>query len=110
MKNGIFDVLKGTFLTNEDAPKNWGMIAYLSVLALVMISSAHRADQKVVTISELNEEVKELHSQYVDTKTRLTKKQLESSIKPLMAQKGIYPSENPPVKIKVNYQPASNAQ
>lgn len=110
MKNGIFAVLKGTFLTNEDAPKNWGMIAYLSVLALVMISSAHRADQKVVAISELNEEVKELHSQYVETKTRLTKKQLESSIKPLMAQKGIYPSENPPVKIKVIHNPDQAAQ
>lgn len=105
MKKGVFDVLKGTFLTNEDAPKKWGVIAYLSVLALIMISSAHRADQKVVTLSDLNEEVKELHSQYVETKTLLTKRQLESSIKPLMAKKGIYPSENPPVKITVKYTP-----
>lgn len=87
MKKGIFGLLKGTFLTDENAHKNWIMIAYLSVLALTMISSSHSADQKVVLISELNEEVRSLHSQYVATKTQLTKKQLESTIKPLMAKK-----------------------
>lgn len=101
MKKQFYSLLKGTFLTDSDASKNWGFILFLSALAIVMISSAHRADRKVMKISELNREVKSLRSEYVALKGKLMTLQLESTIRPKMEKRGIKPPENPPKKIKV---------
>lgn len=102
MKTNIYNLLKGRFLTEEDAPGNWGFIIYLSLLAMGMISSAHRADQKVVLISTLNKEVKSLRSEYVDVKSKLMILKLESTITPIMQKRGLHTSEDPPVKIVVS--------
>lgn len=102
MKTSIYSLLKGRFLIEEDAVGNWGFIIYLSILAMIMISSAHRADQKVVLISTLNKEVKSLRSEYVDVKSRLMMLKLESTVTPIMNKRGLSPSEDPPVKIIVS--------
>ncbi|MDZ4148251.1 MAG: FtsL-like putative cell division protein [Flavobacteriaceae bacterium] len=102
MKTNIYSLLKGRFLTEEDAPGNWGFIIYLSLLAMGMISSAHRADQKVVLISTLNKEVKSLRSEYVDVKSKLMILKLESTVTPIMQKRGLRISEDPPVKIVVS--------
>ena len=57
MKSNIYNLLKGTFLVSDDAFKNWRFIIFLSVLALIMIASSHRADKKVYKIAQLNNEV-----------------------------------------------------
>lgn len=101
MEKQFYSLLKGTFLTDSDASKNWGFILFLSLLAIIMISSAHRADRKVMKISELNREVKSLRSEYVALKGKLMKLQLESTIRPKMEKRGIKPPENPPKKIRV---------
>lgn len=101
MKTSLYSLLKGRFLTEEDAIGNWGFIIYLSLLAMVMISSAHRTDQKVMLISTLNKEVKSMRSEYVEVKSRLMILKLESTVTPIMNKRGLSPSEDPPVKIIV---------
>ena len=46
-----------------------------------MISSSHSVDQKVYKIASLNEEIKSLRSEFVDTRTRLMIYKMESSVK-----------------------------
>lgn len=99
MKNSIYDILKGKFLINEDAFKNWKFIIFLSILALIMISSAHSADRKVHKIAKINNEVKELRSEFVDTRSKLMKKRMESRVVSLAEKRGLKPSTNPPHKI-----------
>ncbi len=99
MKNKIYNILKGKFLINEDAFKNWKFIIFLSLLALVMISSAHSADRKVHQIAKLNNEVKELRSEFVDMRSKLMKVKMESKVVAQMEKKGLKPSTNPPQKI-----------
>lgn len=99
MKNKIYNILKGKFLINEDAFKNWKFIIFLSLLALVMISSAHSADRKVHQIAKLNNEVKELRSEFVDMRSKLMKVKMESKVVAQMKKKGLNPSTNPPQKI-----------
>ena len=64
MKKNFYNIIKGRFLVSDDALKNWRFIIFLSVLALVMIGSSHSADRKVHEIAALNNEVKELKSEY----------------------------------------------
>ena len=101
MRKGILDILKGKFLVSDEAPKNWLFILFASFLAAVMIGSSHSADKKVHQIAALNEEVKELRSEFVDVRSDVQKLRLESKIEEILEQKELFPSETPPKKIKV---------
>ncbi len=101
MRKGILDILKGKFLVSGDAPKNWLFIIFASFLATVMIASSHSADRKVHHIAALNEEVKELRSEFVDMRGDVQRLKLESKITQVLEGEGLFPSETPPKKIKV---------
>jgi outer membrane murein-binding lipoprotein Lpp len=101
MKNGFVAILKGKFLVSGDAPKNWLFLIFASFLATVMIASSHSADRKVHRLAALNEEVKELRSEFVDMRSDVQRLKLESTIRLTVAEEGLLPSETPPKKIKV---------
>lgn len=103
VKKSVYEILRGSFLTDASAFKNWRIIIFVVVLLLVMISSAHSADEKVVRISELNKQKRELRAEYVDTGTILMRMKMESSIRKKIKDKGLAPSKTPPQKIKVTY-------
>ena len=104
MKKGILNILKGTFLVNDDAFKNWRMILFVSVLAIIMIASSHSADKKVHDIARLNNEVKELRSEMIDARGKLMNLKKETGVELKMKEKGLAISEIPPTKIKVKSQ------
>ncbi len=100
-KQTFYNILKGKFLVDEDAQKNWGFIVFLTALALLMITSSHQIDRKVQTISLLNKEKRELRSQFVATRSDLMKLKMESSISRRLKENGLFASQIPPQKIKV---------
>ncbi|PKA82369.1 hypothetical protein ATE92_0498 [Ulvibacter sp. MAR_2010_11] len=101
MKKNFYNLIKGKFLVSDDAFKNWRLIIFLSVLALIMIASSHSADKKVHRIAQLNNEVKELKSEYVDIRMQLMQTKMESKIIAAMAKRGLEISVTPPQKIKI---------
>jgi len=100
-KQTLYNILKGKFLVDEDARKNWGFLIFLTALALLMITSSHQIDKKVQKIAYLNKEKRELRSKFVATKSDLMKLKMESSISKRLNESGLYISETPPKKIKV---------
>ncbi len=101
MKQTVYDILKGKFLIADDAMKNWRMLLFLSFLAIIMIASSHNAERKVHEIARLNNEVRELRTQFVDGKTELMRLKMESSIIRKMTQEGLKRPATPPQKIIV---------
>lgn len=101
LKQKIYDVLKGKFLVDEDALKNWVLILFLTFLALMMISSSHSVDKKVQKIAKMNRSKKELRSQFVALRSDLMKVKMESNIEKQVMNKGLYVSTEPPIKIKI---------
>lgn len=101
MKDKIYSILKGRLLLSHDAAKNWRMLLFLSVLAMVMIWSAHSADRKIHEIAAKNSEVKEFRTRFVDGRSRLMQLQMESNIKKKLSGEGIKPSSTPPFKLIV---------
>ncbi|RNC84113.1 MAG: S-adenosyl-methyltransferase [Winogradskyella sp.] len=101
MKKSIYSILRGTFLISDDSFKNWRVILFISGLAVIMIASAHSADEKVYEISELSNEVKELRSAFVDGRSKLMRLKMESTIVKKVEEKGLEISTTPPKKIKV---------
>ncbi|TMM32208.1 S-adenosyl-methyltransferase [Polaribacter aestuariivivens] len=103
VKKGIYGFLRGSFLTDESAFKNWKIIIFVVLLLLIMISSSHNADKKVIKISELNKLKRELRAEYVDVGTILMRMKMESNIREKAKARGLKPSETPPKKIQVTY-------
>lgn len=103
VKRNIYDILKGSFLTDESAFNNWKIILFVVLLLLITITSAHNIDKKVIKISELNKKKRELRAEYVDTGTLLMQMKMESSIREKAIKRGLKPSKTPPKKIKVTY-------
>jgi hypothetical protein len=101
MKDNFYNLLKGKFLISDEAFKNWRFIIFLSFLALIMIASSHSADKKVHYIAELNNDVKELKSEYVDVRMKLMQAKMESKIISTMENRGLFPSVLPPQKIMI---------
>jgi hypothetical protein len=93
--------LKARFLLDEDAIKNWRFIVFIIGLAIVMIANTQSYEQKVFRIAELNNEVKELRSEFVDRRSELMKLKMESTVAKQMEARLILPSTVPPIKIKV---------
>jgi len=100
-KQRIYDVLKGKFLVDEDAPKNWTFLIFLAGLALIMIASSHSIDRKIQKIATLNKKTRELNSQFIATRSELMKLKMESSVAKKLEEKGLYVSNTPPQKIKI---------
>ena len=101
VKQTIYDVLRGKFLVDEGASKNWGMLIFLASLALIMIGSSHSIDKKVQKIAVLNKEMRELRDVFIATRSDLMKLKMESSIIKKLEKKGLYIAESPPQKIIV---------
>lgn len=100
-KGGIYDVFRGSFLTDESSFKNWRVIIFTVVLLLIMIWSAHNADEKVVEIAVLNKKKRELRAEFVDTSTILMQMKMESTVRKKVRRSGLNVSKTPPQKIKV---------
>ncbi|MDT0552913.1 MAG: S-adenosyl-methyltransferase [Bacteroidetes bacterium MedPE-SWsnd-G1] len=100
-KQGIYNALKGKILVSKDAFKNWRIIIYVVMLLLFMISRSHSTDKKVIKIAKLNSEIRELKAEFIDTRTKVMRLELESSVQKKVVERGLLPSENPPKKIKV---------
>ena len=105
MKNSLLNIIRGQFLISEDALKTWQFILFLSALAMFMISSAHRVDQKVHRIAALSNQVKQLNSQFVAGRMALMNAKMETKIISAMEQRGLFPSEVPPKKIIIAQNP-----
>ena len=78
---------------------------YVVVLVILMIGNTNSYEQKIFKIKALEDEVKELRSEFADRRKQLMDLKLESTIENAMVERGIFPSETPPVKIKVIKEP-----
>ena len=101
VKKSLYELLKGGFLIDESSFKNWRMMFFIVALLLIMISSAHSTDKKVIEISKLNKQKREFRAEYIDTQTTLMRMKMESNIRQRAKMMGLQPSKTPPKRIKV---------
>lgn len=101
VKKNIYDFLRGSFLTDESAFKNWRIIIYVVTLMLIMIYSAHSVEKKVIQIADLNQLKRELREEHHDTETTLMRIKMESNIREKVKKFGLVQAKTPPKKIKI---------
>ena len=101
MKN-ILALLNIEFLLKEDSMKNWRMLFFISILALISIASGHSADKKIYQIANLNNDLKGVKSEFVENKSQLMFLKLETRIAKRLFEIGVGPSKEKPIRLKLN--------
>lgn len=101
MKGGVINLLKAKYLVDQGSMRNWRFIVFLIFISILMIANSHDYEQKIFRISELEAEVKELRSEFVDRRSELMELKMESTVARKMEERNIFPSSVPPKKIKV---------
>lgn len=97
--NQLLALLNIQFLIKDDALRNWRILLFVSFLALVIIASGHSADKKIFEIAQLNSEIKEIKSEFVETRAQLMRLKMETRITKKLANKGVGPTNTPPIKL-----------
>ena len=100
IQQNIFKFLRGEYLINEDAFKNWRMVIFIIVLLMLMVRSGHITDEKVMTIANLSSQERELRAEYIALRSQSMKLKLESNVVAKVKYMGLHPSDKPARIIK----------
>tara|TARA_B100001248_G_C27309050_1_gene420955 strand:- start:198 stop:503 length:306 start_codon:yes stop_codon:yes gene_type:complete len=99
MKN-ILSLLNIDFLLKEDSMKNWRMLFFISILAMISIASGHSADKKIYQIANLNNNLKGVKSEFVENKSQLMFLKLETRVAKKLTEIGVGPPKEKPLRLK----------
>ena len=101
MKN-VLSFLNIDFLLKEDSMKNWRMLFFISILAMISKASGHSADKKIYQIANLNNDLKRVKSKFVENKSQLMFLKLETRVSKRLIEIGVGPSKEQPIMLKFN--------
>ena len=94
------------FYVNRLAPENllvtsWRLVLFIVVLAILVVYSSHRVDQKVIRINKLKVELKDLRSRHIDMRTTLMTLSKTTNVAEEVKKNGLLYSSDAPYKIKI---------
>ncbi len=95
IQQNIFKFLRGEFLLDADAFKNWRMVVFVIFLLMLMVRSGHITDEKVMRITKLSNQERELRAEYIALRSQSMKLKLESSVVAKVKDMGLKPSDRP---------------
>lgn len=94
------EILRGSFLGHPLIVRNLPFALYVTLLSLVAIWSAHRAETRVRNISKKVVRLNELESEYLEAKSNLMQMGTESSVRRRTQKLGLTPAKEAPIQIK----------
>jgi len=92
-------VVSGSFLSRDETLRFLPFLLFISLLAVVYIANGYYAESKIRKLNKLTEELKDLRSQYIITKSDLMFVSKQSEVAKASALLGIKESVVPPKKI-----------
>lgn len=95
-RNTTGTILSGDFLLDPKVRRYWPVLLYAAFLAGISINSGHRLEVKVHKMEALRTEMKELNSQYIDTRSRLMNESARSKVVFRASALGLVESPTPP--------------
>jgi hypothetical protein len=102
LAKGLGSVFSGTFLSSDKTLKRLPFILFLSVAAIFYIANGYYADDKIREVNKVTNELKELRSEYISTKSELMFASKQSEVARAAEPIGLKEPVVPPTKIKVD--------
>ncbi|MCB0480022.1 MAG: hypothetical protein KDC83_01260 [Flavobacteriales bacterium] len=101
-KSNLFvDMLNGNILTRETVIAHLPYLLFLALLALVYISNGFLAEENIRNLNKVDNETKELRSEYITIKSELMYRSKQSELVKIIVEKelGLKESFVPPKKL-----------
>ncbi len=102
LAKGLSAVFSGTFLTNEKTLKHIPFILFLALIAILYIANGYYADDKIREVNKVSNQLKELRSEYISTKSDLMFVSKQSEVAKSAEPMGLKEPVVPPLKIQVD--------
>ena len=102
LSKGLSAVFSGTFLTNPKAIKHLPYFLFLAFLAILYIANGYYADGKIREVNKTTNQLKELRSEYISTKSELMFASKQSEVAKSAEKLGLKEPVVPPTKILVD--------
>lgn len=101
-RNVIFDLLGGEFLAYKWVRRQFSYVLFLALMALFYIANIYYAESMNRDIDRLHRELKELHFEYISSKSELMHQTKQSVLAIKLKDKGIKESVEPVNKIVIH--------
>jgi len=98
-KAGVKSLLTGSFLSKDKVVESLPFIFFLSFLAIIYIANGYQAEKLIRQIYKTNNELKELRSEYITTKSDLMYISKQSQLARATYDLGLKELTSPPKKI-----------
>jgi hypothetical protein len=99
----VSSVLTGAFLSKERAIKAIPFIFFCTLILLLYIANGYYAEGQIRRQNQLNNQLKELHSEYIISKSELSALSLQSAVIERLKESNVKELKGePPKKIIVN--------
>lgn len=95
----VFGFLGGSFLSRDTVIKQIPFVLFLAFIAMCYIANGYYAERMIREIGTTEGELKELHSEYITTKSDLMHISKQSEVAKASALYGIKESTAPPKKL-----------
>ena len=102
LAKALSSVFSGTFLTNESTLKHVPFLLFLAFIAILYIANGYQADDKIREVNKITNELKELRSEYISTKSDLMFVSKQSEVAKAAEPLGIKEPIVPPMKIETD--------
>lgn len=102
LAKGLSSVFSGTFLTNEKTLQHLPFILFLALAAVFYIANGYYADDKIREVNKISNQLKELRSEYISTKSELMFASKQSEVARSVESMGLKEPVVPPVKIEAD--------
>lgn len=102
-KNTLRDIIDGSVLTRENVVKQLPFILFLTFLGIIYIGNRYHAEKVTRKTTNLEQEMRDLRSEYITTAAELMNKSKQSQIKRMSDKYGLELEESfePPKKIVI---------
>ena len=97
--SALLGVLNGSILTRESILKQIPFILFMAFIAMVYIANSYYAERMIKEINATTNELKELRSEYITTKSDLMHLSKQSEVAKSANKFGLKESTTPPKKI-----------
>src|ERR1700741_4323198 len=95
----ILFLLNGEFLQRDYFLKNLPFFLFVAVILAIYIANAYYAENKIREITQTEEEIKELHAEFISLQAELTEKRKEYQVSKTLIPTGMQISDSIPPRV-----------
>jgi hypothetical protein len=100
--NFFVSLISGNFLAKENVVNSLPFVFYLTLLGILYIANGYNAEKLVRELDHVNDDLKELRSEYITIKSDLNYESKQSQVAEKTETFGVMESIVPPTKIKLS--------